>query len=371
MRSSDRHPAPWCAALLVAGPSCFVAGPAAAASFIPLPLPFASGVGFRPADLSDDGRVVVGWGDNAQGIQEAMIWDEAGGVRGIAGGIRSRAQAVSADGSTVVGSGFPTFFNQRAFRWDAATGLVLLPELFPGTHSGAGSISDDGSVITGSSNFTATRWDGETVSAVVTPTPAPSASVSGNGLVLLAGSYKLTPEGVVGPLLPLGDLGGVGGLNRDGSILIGASAGEILDEEGEIISEFSRSLMWTDSLVPVPLGDLPDGRDFNWANDLSDDGSRVVGLAMTDAGPVGYLWTPDDGMRAVADVLAEHGLALEIAGWSLEAVTAITPDGRTLVGYGVDPTGARSAWLAHIPEPGVAPLLALGLAVLEVRRRRA
>ena len=51
--------------------------------------------------------------------------------------------------------------------------------------------------------------------------------------------------------------------------------------------------------------------------------------------------------------------------------TAISADGRTLVGWGWNPAIEQEAWIAVIPEPATLALVALGGLVLLHRRRGA
>ena len=54
-------------------------------------------------------------------------------------------------------------------------------------------------------------------------------------------------------------------------------------------------------------------------------------------------------MQNLKDVL-EHGLHLDLSGWTLEVATGISADGKTLVGYGVNPSGLYEAGLLKYPK---------------------
>jgi hypothetical protein len=57
-------------------------------------------------------------------------------------------------------------------------------------------------------------------------------------------------------------------------------------------------------------------------------------------------------LRSLRDMLTnEFGLADSLAGWSLEDATAISADGRTIVGLGTNPDGNTEAWLARLAAP--------------------
>ena len=56
--------------------------------------------------------------------------------------------------------------------------------------------------------------------------------------------------------------------------------------------------------------------------------------------------------------LLQYDYGLNLSGWSLYAATAISQDGRTISGYGTDPSGRTQAWVATIPEPATLLLIA-------------
>ena len=64
-------------------------------------------------------------------------------------------------------------------------------------------------------------------------------------------------------------------------------------------------------------------------------------------------------MRTLAEVLGLDGI--DLTGWTLVSANAISADGTTIVGVGINPAGATEAWVATIPEPGTAVLLGIGL----------
>lgn len=61
-------------------------------------------------------------------------------------------------------------------------------------------------------------------------------------------------------------------------------------------------------------------------------------------------------MRALKSLLVDdHGL--DLAGWILQFARGISDDGRTIVGYGINPLGQTEAWLARLPAPNSAPVV--------------
>jgi len=79
----------------------------------------------RAYDVSSDGAVIVGYGDQALG-REAFRWTDAVGMEGLGdlpgGDFDSLALGVSADGSVVVGRG-TTAAGNAAFIWDETNGM--------------------------------------------------------------------------------------------------------------------------------------------------------------------------------------------------------------------------------------------------------
>jgi len=117
------------------------------------------------------------------------------------------------------------------------------------------------------------------------------------------------------------------------------------------------------------LGDFAGGATLSQAFGTSADGSVVVGRGMSALGNEAFIWDSANGMRELDQVLANE-LGLDLTGWTLTSAAGISADGLTIAGYGTNPSGNTEAWIAVIPEPSSALLLASGLATLAVRRRR-
>jgi len=73
-------------------------------------------------------------------------------------------------------------------------------------------------------------------------------------------------------------------------------------------------------------------------------------------------------MQNLRDLLLADGIA-ELDGWTLLNATGISGDGRTIVGYGVNPDGNTEAWIATIPELHSLLLLATAIGLLVIRYR--
>lgn len=95
------------------------------------------------------------------------------------------------------------------------------------------------------------------------------------------------------------------------------------------------------------LGDLPGGRFFSQALGVSADGSVVVGRGNSSSslGDEAFIWDETNGMRSLQNLLESEGI--DLAGWNLLNAAAISNDGLSIVGTGINPGGNREAWLVQ------------------------
>lgn len=331
---------------------------------------------------------------------------------GFAGGVakESRANAASYDGSVVVGRVIMNNDFYHAFRWTRATGLTLLSDLPGGADSSqANGISRDGDVIVGinwdASGAQPALWSGPTSTAttlVTSPGGAPGGFASGisqdKSVVTGAIStgqfhaYRWTAEQGINFFTPYGGFSTADGVSAAGDVIVGYYAG----------GSVHQSYRWTAATGAVTLPDLPGGlvhsqahavsangaisvgfssstRAFNgeavlWdatgvhpltdtpgpftssANGISDDGSIIVGIeSYSSTFEEAFIWDSSNGMRSLRLVLMDHGV--DLTGWKLYEATNISGDGRTIVGYGTNPSGATEAWVVTVPEPVLGLLL--------------
>jgi probable HAF family extracellular repeat protein len=333
-------------------------------------------------DVSADGQVVVGHSESASGT-EAFRWTATGGLVGLgdlAGGtFFSDAHAASADGSVIVG-GSDSGLGAEAFRYTLALGMVGLnpvPLTLDGITGGATGVSGDGSLVvgsmfppTGSSCFLGDAFTWTASGGLVnTCTSLPVSFLN------QVESRRVSTDGssVVGSWLFEGDFDST--VIRNWSEVESASpippsaspvsgTGLAISADGRAVvgeSPFFGAFRWHETEgVAVSLGDLPGGAVVATPWDVSGDGLVVVGASDVSTGcqPLltggstsgcrAFVWDVVTLMRPLRDVLV-NDYGLELTGWTLTQATAISDDGRTLVGVGTNPSGQIEAWRVVLP----------------------
>ena len=216
-------------------------------------------------------------------------------------GFDTYATDVSADGSVIVGySETPNSPEDDAFRWTEDLGLQPLVRTPPsGFGSKAFGISDDGSVIVGY---------------------ADQSQLAGGQV-----AFYWTEQGrLVGAFSP--GATNASAVSSDGTVIVGHG---LISVTGEFRSEAFR---WTRETGPVGLDDLPGGSFSSSANDVSADGSVVVGVATTSAGDQAFRWTQSAGIQPL-----EEGDSP--SGFDESQALAVSSDGTVIVGVGWNSDG--------------------------------
>ena len=189
-------------------------------------------------------------------------------------------------------------------------------------------------------------------------------------------AYGVSADGSV----VVGEVGGENSGNRafvwtqgTGMVNLGVLPGDhdslasAVSADGRTIVGFSRlaevqAFRWTSGSGMVALGDLGGGH-ASWAEGVTADGSIVVGRTSTPSNDAAFVWTQQGGMVKLFDLLVANGVT-GLEGWRLAEATAISADGKWVVGTATDLSGGNGhAFLANIssvPVPPTAWLLGTG-----------
>lgn len=309
--------------------------------------------------LSDDGSTVVGNIYVEDGPLpphlEAAIWLGGSEWRslgylpgtGPCGLNLTSAFDVSGDGSKVVGLTWlepDCGSTAHGFQWTEETGMVDLGAIVDGRASRANAISADGTVIGG--------W---------------SDSDFGNRLgaqIRDGGAWEwITPSGE-----PI-QAGEVLAVNSNGSILVGGDYGSVAIATNPGAPLFEPWL-WSEATGLIHLGTvkgqrggLIDGQHY--ANDVSDDGSVVIGFdtLFTLGERWAFIWTKTGGIRMLQDYVrqytdaatrakictAQRGALQPCSKWDFATPAAISNDGKVIVGTGRNPAGNWEAFKVTLP----------------------
>jgi uncharacterized membrane protein len=316
--------------------------------------------------VSADGSTVVGWsrtGDNFP-YGAAFRWTQAAGIVGWRPG--SSAKAVSGDGSMVVVNDG----NGGVYRWTVPNGAEYVGSFFAQGADATGwvivgqgdlgrgpeAIGCGGSGMVGLGDLPGGSFSSEALAVTPDDSVIVGRSQSANGNEACRWTRS-------GEMVGLGDLPGgtfqsaATAVSGDGSVIAGYSNSD----------RSSEAFRWTAAIGMERLGGTPDGGYAQYANGVSGDGSTIVGEAILPGGSGAFIWDSANGIRLLQDVLV-NDYGLDLTGWrNLWTASAISFDGRTIVGNGPCTSGDLEAFVAHIPEPATLVLLALGGVVIARR----
>ncbi len=308
--------------------------------------------------LSDDGSTVVGNiyvtdGPLAPHL-EAAIWLGGNEWRslgylpgsGPCGDNLTSAFDVSGDGSKVVGLAWlapDCAGTAHGFQWTEETEMVDLGAIVDGRASRGNAISADGNVIAG--------WSDSSFGARL-------AAQIRNG-----GDWEwITPDGE-----PI-QAGEALAVNSDGSILVGGGYFDAsVSSAGAPAYE---PWLWSEATGLIHLGTVKglrgaviDGQHY--ANDVSDDGSVVIGFdTLFNLGERwAFIWTETGGIRMLQDYVrqytdaatrakictAQRGALQPCSKWDFATPSAISNDGKVIVGTGRNPAGNWEAFKITLP----------------------
>ncbi len=324
------------------------------------------------AGVSADGRFVVGTATDAHGRLHAVRWQIDWNAErwdwvtiedlGTADGLHSGAADVSADGSVVVGTVAYPDESVRAFRWHAATGEMKVLGTLGGPGSTARAVSADGRFMVG--------W---------------AENSEGH-------RRPFRYDAMTGEMQDLGTLGGPGGwandISADGRLVVGMAQDSVERYRAFLWDATTRAMQRLEVGAEEVATISPDGRYVGgfitegrsvfpplyvrfavlfdllterravldtlseYVNylyepgDISSEGNLVVGWARNNfiypPHQVAVLWRPWTGIEELNDTYAD----LLQDGSSLSTASAVSPDGRYILGQGYNAaTGRNEAYL--------------------------
>jgi probable HAF family extracellular repeat protein len=305
-----------------------------------------------PRDVGANASVVAGNFSDGSG---ALYWMPTSGVQAIGG--RSTA-AISRDGKTIIGGALDSRGFENAAIWMGGKQWRLLGS-FPGAAncddllSGSFGASDDGRVIVGLAwdgcrYAHAFRWEESTGIVDLGSSNRRSTranNVSGDGRVVVGWQEDLTGFRMGAKWIgkteelfkgPSGMVGEAFAANRDASIIVGTTCDPFRPVP-------SSAWVWTVTSGlrcfpverPSMLPNLP-YRTFMFAT--SDDGRVVGGSFSFGLDAESLIWL-DGQPYFLKDYLRQNGYPDAFRGWvNTGFVRGVSPDGRTLVGYGAGRT---------------------------------
>ena len=295
-----------------------------------------------------------------------------------------------------------------AFRWQNGT-MTFLQTPENTEWSGAAAISYDGQITVGdiySKDGGSVIWSGNNIKSLLGKGPfIETHATSSDGSVIVGRGFLNYDEPVRwenGQITPLGYLQDDGNygvaedVSANGSIVVGFSSspskiGSFRWENGQMVrlADFGQSwcsvaraisgdgsVIVGGSLEPVYWKDdqvyaLEETKSISGeAYDVSFDGKIIVGTyiggSLPDPGWSAFIYDPVNGLQNFKGFLSNSGL--NMAGWDFTQATAISPNGRYIVGSGFNPQGIETGWVVTIPEPASAVFF-VGTILLIVKKR--
>jgi probable HAF family extracellular repeat protein len=342
-------------------------------------------------DVSADGSVVVGIMPGETSLNEAFRWMADTGMESLTPGFFGRAEAVSSNGLVIAGYAEIGLGPRHAFRWTEGTGLVDLGTLssVPGdtSTSFAQDVSADGNVVVGFSvyhrpivggiNFEAFRWSPDAPNSTTgtmvglgtlpgvhptLPLDSRATAVSGNGSVIVG--WAVGPTG--GPDMfrwtSSGHMQALGvpraqptAVSHDGSVIVGTFVNTDSRVEAFCWSQATGRKTLPGLTLVTPLSNL------SRAESISADGLVIVGSAATTSDTTeAVIWrktgstgdcgdTSDWTVKTLKNVLVTDFGVTAATSWNLTTALGVSPDGRTIVGGGLNPDDEGEGWKIQLP----------------------
>jgi uncharacterized membrane protein len=273
------------------------------------------GISAGTPGLSADGtRVASSIGSEDSAYVTAGLWTLGEGWNQIAppvppgGGVVDQSLCsvwgLSGDGRTVVGLLCRPGSRDHAFSWRQDTGMIDLGS--SGRSSRANGASYNGSVVAG--------WDEH-----------------------LTFGYRQAAAWRDGALMKLGlvdDISEAACVSRTGEWIGGFSKNDVAKpREASLWQWTGAGWSQTKVLGSVP-GTSPNG--IAKVTAVSADGKMAIGYNSFDGDPfetTGFIWTDSTGCMDILFWLAEQGIEVD-PNFDIKSLEAMTPDGKTLIGFG-------------------------------------
>ncbi|MBL9147852.1 MAG: hypothetical protein JNM94_04090 [Phycisphaerae bacterium] len=228
------------------------------------------------------------------------------------------AYDINVDGSVVVGLAWIAGCQAHAFRWDPVNGTVDLGTIVPGKSTRANAVNSAGDIIVGWQDMAnGTRRGARWINGVEAYMP---------NYVAPGGQSYMVGEAL--------------GINRSGDRVVGYNVFGLAG---------GNAWIWNGTTNTVST--LPQLAGFTGqaalANSVTDDGTRVVGT--TGGIPIGrkaLVW--DNGAVKDIKTLIEQNGGSIAPYTSLGTAMAVSPDGRTIVGWGAG-SGQPAGWIVRFP----------------------
>jgi probable HAF family extracellular repeat protein len=304
------------------------------------------------------GQPIVGEGmDGSGNVVAAAVYSDSGATPYLVGpypgaqpqdAFLSSAYGVSDDG-TIVGLAQNTDGNAMAFRWTSGGGMIRMPVNRPDTYSRANGISGNGSIVYGWNDQedgfrTGVIWVGGTPVYLHNPgqygdsfgsPPGEALGSNYDGTVVVGqGYYDDNLYSEAWRWTPADGTQALGVIIRD------AARGDAYVPSAFVPSYTAPIGMFANARIPQPNGFFFPTESYALA--VSDDGNTIVGNSgIRNGGGIvdAFIWTPATGMVFLAEYAAARGVSIP-AGFTLYSANAISADGLTIGGQGIDPTGS-------------------------------
>jgi hypothetical protein len=124
---------------------------------------------------------------------------------------------------------------------------------------------------------------------------------------------------------------------------VSADGSIVVGASCDVPGAYCQAYLWDGTIHGLGI---PDG-DFtgSYATAISANGKTIVGFNYASATAQAFRWTQETGMKSIEELLTAAGVAF--TGWQLNFASGVSADGSVIVGIGTDPNGQRQGWIAR------------------------